>query len=82
MPLRIASSKLAGMSVEHRPTTRAKKGDWIEVAGLPGKPSRRGQVEEVVGSSSHKHYRVRWDEQHESLFFPTEGTRVVKHHAR
>jgi hypothetical protein len=23
------------------------------------------------------HYRVRWDEQHESVYFPADGARVV-----
>ena len=55
----------------------ARVGDWLEVAGLPGKPSRRGQVVEVLGHPGHIHYRVRWDEQHESVFFPADGVRVV-----
>ena len=56
----------------------AQVGDWIEVDGLPGRPPRRGQVTEVLGAAGHEHYRVRWDERHESLFFPTEGVHV--HH--
>ena len=59
----------------------AKAGDWLEVAGLPGRPPRRGQVLEVLGGAGHLHYRVRWDERHESLFFPTEGVHVI-HPAR
>lgn len=55
----------------------AHTGDWIEVAGLPGKPPRRGQILEVLGAAGHEHYRVRWDEQHVSIFFPTEGARIV-----
>jgi hypothetical protein len=53
-------------------------GDWLEVAGLPGNASRRGQIVEVLGGPGHVHYRVRWDEQHESLFFPADGVRVVQ----
>jgi hypothetical protein len=52
-------------------------GDWLEVAGLPGNASRRGQIVEVLGSPGHVHYRVRWDEQHESVYFPADGARVV-----
>ena len=51
-------------------------GDWLEVAGLPGNASRRGQIIEVLGRPDHVHYRVRWDEQHESLFFPADGVHV------
>ena len=58
---------------------KARAGDWIEVQGLPGKPSRGGQVLEVIGGPGHERYRVRWDEQHESVLFPTEGVRVIPH---
>lgn len=62
-----------------RPGGTAVAGDWLEVGGLPGRPARRGQVLEVLGRPGHVHYRVRWDEIHESVFFPTEATRVVVH---
>jgi Domain of unknown function (DUF1918) len=52
--------------------------DWIEGHGLPGRAPRRGQILEVLGRTGHEHYRVRWDEQHQSLFFPTDGTRVLQ----
>ena len=65
------------MSLENTRSQRAHKGDWIEVSGLPGRPARRGQVTEVLGAGEHEHYRVRWDEQHESLFYPTEGVHLV-----
>jgi len=57
----------------------ARTGDWIEVDGLPGRGPRSGQIREVLGRRGHKHYRVLWDEQHESIFFPTEGTTVTRH---
>jgi hypothetical protein len=57
----------------------AGTGDWIEVHGLPGLPPRRGQILHVLGEGRHVHYRVRWDEQHESIFFPTDGTAVIAH---
>ena len=64
----------------HEADRRAQPGDWIEVSGLPGRPPRRGQVTELLGTGAHEHYRVRWDEQHESIFFPTEGVRIVEQH--
>lgn len=57
----------------------ARAGDWIEVNGLPGRAPRSGQIIEVLGGRGHEHFRVRWDEQHESIFFPTEGTAVIRH---
>jgi hypothetical protein len=58
-------------------TGQAKPGDWLEVHGLPGQPPRRGQVLEVLGGAAHPRYRVRWDERHESIFYPSEGTTIV-----
>jgi hypothetical protein len=60
-----------------QPPRRAVAGDWVEVNGLPGRPARRGQVLEIVGDPGHERYRVRWDEKHESVFFPTEGVHVL-----
>lgn len=57
----------------------ARPGDWVEVSGLPGRAPRNGQIIEVLGGPGHEHYRVRWDEQHESIFYPTEGTIVIRH---
>lgn len=56
-------------------------GDWLEVhAAGPGRPGRRGLVLEVLGRAGHERYRVRWDEEHESIFYPAGGVSVV--HAR
>jgi hypothetical protein len=64
------------------PTTHSKAtarpGDWLEVRGLPGYGTRRGEIVEVLGEPGHQRYRVRWDEQHESIFFPaSDGVHVV-----
>jgi hypothetical protein len=48
-------------------------GDRIETRGLHGQPSRRGEIVELLGSEGHEHYRVRWDEKHESIVYPTDG---------
>ena len=46
-------------------------GDVVVVHGhSTGDPERTGVILEVLGSSGHEHYRVRWDEEHESLFWP------------
>ena len=61
-----------------RVSRRARLGDWLEVHGPPGKPSRRGQVLEVIGQGRHVRYRVRWDEKHQSIFYPADGVTVLK----
>ena len=48
-------------------------GDWIETRGLHGKATRRGEIIELLGREGHEHYRVRWDEQHESIVYPADG---------
>jgi hypothetical protein len=59
-------------------TTEARVGDAVDVKGLPGKPAKRGQILEVLGAGEHVHFRVRWEDEHESLLFPTaEGGTLI-----
>lgn len=62
-------------------TVHAKEGDWLEVHGRPGRAPRRGQILEVLGAPGHERFRVRWDEVHESIFFPTEGVSILRRQA-
>ena len=55
----------------------ARPGDWIAVDAIGGGPCRRGQILAVLGAAGHRHFRVRWDEEHESLHFPAQGTRLI-----
>jgi hypothetical protein len=55
----------------------ARPGDWIEVHGLRGEPARRGQILHVLGAGRQVHYRVRWAEHQESIFFPADATVVI-----
>jgi len=55
----------------------AAVGDWVEARGLPGQSSRRGEIVEVIGQGDHEHYRVRWDERHESILYPADGVIVL-----
>ena len=36
-----------------------------------GQAAREGEIVEVLGSASEVHYRVRWQDGHESIFFPS-----------
>jgi Domain of unknown function (DUF1918) len=60
----------------------AHVGDWIETHGLHGEPSRRGQIVELLGREGHTHYRVRWDEQHESILYPADGVIIKPQHGQ
>jgi hypothetical protein len=61
----------------HMDTEMARLGDWLEVGGTPGYPSRRGEIIEILGRSGHRHFRVRWDEKHESLVYPAQHGAIV-----
>ncbi len=54
-------------------TREGVQAGWIvEVAGhRVGDAPRSGEVLEVLGSPESPHYRVRWENGHESLFFPS-----------
>lgn len=58
---------------------RAATGDVIEVSGRRvGDAPRSGEILEVLGSSERPHYLVRWEDGHESVFYPGEATSVRK----
>jgi Domain of unknown function (DUF1918) len=49
----------------------ARVGDWIEIHGhAQGQLPRLALVLEVLGKEGNEHYRVRWDEEHESILYP------------
>ncbi|SDS10969.1 CBS domain-containing protein [Actinopolymorpha singaporensis] len=53
-------------------------GDRIIVqAEVTDRPNRLGTVREVLGTKGAEHYRVDWDDGHESLLYPGPDTRVL-----
>jgi hypothetical protein len=64
------------MVANRRTAGIVRVGDAIETRGVHGAPSRRGTIVELLGSTVHRHYRVRWDEQHESIVYPADGVMV------
>lgn len=58
---------------------RAKVGDEILVDGPHlGDPRRGGEVLEVREQGDVVHYRVRWEDGHESIFFPGSDAHVIR----
>ncbi len=55
----------------------AQVGDWVELRGIKGQTARRGRIVELLGSGPHVRYRVQWDEQHESIVYPTDGVLII-----
>jgi hypothetical protein len=49
----------------------AKIGDEVEIEGVHiGDITRKGQIVEIMGLGDTEHYRVSWDDGHETLFYP------------
>lgn len=62
-----------------RDFAEARPGDWIVSPAPGGGSPRRGLITEVLGARSHRRFRIRWDEQHESLHYPAPDERLVRH---
>jgi len=41
-------------------------------------PPRRGTVVETIGDGETQHYRVRWEDGHESVLFPGPDAHIAK----
>jgi hypothetical protein len=65
-----------------QPANHPRAGDLIETRGIHGRPARRGEIVELLGGEGHKHYRVRWDEQHESIVYPADGVVIIPRRQR
>ncbi len=60
----------------------AHAGDLVVVDGhRVGEGRRTGQIVEVLGEAGHQHYRVRWEDGHESVFYPSSDT-IVRHDSK
>ena len=56
----------------------AKIGDEIVVDGTHlGDLTKKGEVLEVLHVGGVEHYRVRWDDGHEGLFYPGSDAHLV-----
>ena len=51
----------------------ARPGDSVVAQGFRGARGRRGEILEVLGTPGREHYRVRWDDDHESILYPSDG---------
>lgn len=47
-----------------------------------GRPAREGEILEVLGAGEGVHYRVRWEDGHESEFVPSAGSATIIHKAK
>ncbi|HZR92775.1 MAG TPA: DUF1918 domain-containing protein [Gaiellaceae bacterium] len=62
--------------------TAAAPGDVVVVEEHRVGESRRvGEILEVLGDRGHEHYRVRWEDGRESIFYPSNDA-VIQRAAR
>jgi hypothetical protein len=64
---------------EEEDRMHAAAGDEILIDSTEvGQPPRRGKIVEVRGDDpDHEHYRVQWDDGHESVFFPSSTAHTI-----
>jgi hypothetical protein len=64
------------------PPSVTRPGDLVVVEGhRVGEGRRIGEILEVLGTPGHVHYRVRWDDDHESVFYPSSDA-IIQHTKR
>jgi hypothetical protein len=57
----------------------AQVGDQVIIEGPKvGVPPRTGEIIEVRSGAGGKHYRVRWDDDRETIFFPSSDARIER----
>jgi Domain of unknown function (DUF1918) len=54
-------------NVEHHPEI----GDLVTIHGHRlGEHERLGEILEILGAPGHEHFRVRWEDEQETIFYP------------
>ena len=61
---------------------KVEPGDTIVIESHSvGAARRTGEILEVIRTGIYEHYRVRWDDGHESVFYPRSGDATFRHRA-
>jgi hypothetical protein len=62
---------------QSRQQSRAEVGDVIVIGGHRlGESRRTGEILEVLGEPDHEHYRVRWEDGRETIFYPSSDATI------
>ncbi len=62
---------------------KASVGDEIVVVSLhTGEARREGEILEILDRGGVVHFRVRWDDGHETIFYPSSDAHVVQLRSR
>jgi Domain of unknown function (DUF1918) len=74
---RAKEEEMAGTS-----DVQARPGDEIVIHGHAlGDREKTGEILDVLGERGHEHYRVRWEDGHESIHYPGSDAHI-KHLGR
>ncbi len=61
----------------------AAVGDRITLeSNRVGGGTRSGEIVEVIDEGAGRHFRVRWDDGHETVFFPSGTAATIEHGSR
>jgi hypothetical protein len=64
-------------------TGRAQPGNVVVIEGHHvGEGRRTGEILEVLGEPGHEHYRVRWEDGRETVFYPAGDVTIRRHATR
>ena len=62
---------------------RVQPGDVVVIEGHHvGEGRRAGEILEVLGETGYEHYRVRWEDGRETVFYPSSDATIRHHVAR
>lgn len=54
-----------------------RPGDMVVIAGHHvGEGHRTGEILELFGEPGHEHYRVRWEDGRETIFYPSSDSTI------
>ena len=57
----------------------AEVGDRIQITGhVVGDAPRNAEILEVLGEAGHEHFRVRWEDDHESIYLPADDAVITR----
>ena len=69
---KLSFSYRGGDPVKAQDTAGVEVGDVVVIEEhRVGEARRLGEILEVLGESARQHYRVRWDDGRESIFYPS-----------
>jgi uncharacterized protein DUF1918 len=54
------------------------KAGTVIIVYSAGGARRAGEILEVLGEPGHHRFRMRWDDDHESIFFPGPGVTIER----